>query len=40
MPDPSPIIDEQQANALPDLEKWLKNIEGYKNKKNLKIKTH
>ena len=28
MPDPSPIIDEQQANALPDLEKWLKDIEG------------
>ena len=34
MPDPSPIIDEQQANALPDLDKWLKEFEGYKNKKN------
>jgi len=37
MPNLSPIIDEQQANALPDLEKWLKDIEGYKNNKN---KTH
>ena len=34
MPNLSPIIDEQQANALPDLEKWLKDIEGYKNNKN------
>ena len=37
MPNLSPIIDEQQANALPDLDKWLKDIEGYKNNKN---KTH
>ena len=31
MPDPSPIINEQQANALPDLDKWLKDIESHKN---------
>ena len=37
MPDPSPTIDEQQANAPPELGKWLKDIEGYKNNKN---KTH
>ena len=30
MPDPSPIIDESEAEALPDLEKWLKGIEGSK----------
>ena len=26
MADPSPIIDESEADALPDLEKWLKEI--------------
>ncbi len=31
MPDPSPIIDESEADALPALEKWLKDIQGYKN---------
>ena len=25
-----PIIDESEAEALPDLEKWLKGIEGSK----------
>ena len=31
MPDPSPIINESEAEALPDLKKWLKIIEGQKN---------
>ena len=30
MPDPSPLIEESEAEALPDLEKWLKVIEGSK----------
>ena len=32
MPDPSPIIDEQQAHALPNLDKWLKEFDGYNHK--------
>jgi hypothetical protein len=31
MPDPSPIIKESEADALPGLDKWLKDIEGHKN---------
>ena len=33
MPDPSPLIDESEADALPNLQKWLENIEGQKKKK-------